>query len=40
MLSWRSDHGVSGVLDPDSAEDLIELILSEGFLGSLWPLVV
>ncbi|CAL1141851.1 unnamed protein product [Cladocopium goreaui] len=32
MLAWRSDFGTSGLYDPDMFLELIQLIMSEGFL--------
>lgn len=33
QLSWRSDFGVSNMVEPDVAELLVELYLSEGSPG-------
>ena len=33
MLAWRADFGTAGLCDPDTFQDLLELILSEGFLS-------
>ncbi|CAE7798012.1 unnamed protein product [Symbiodinium sp. CCMP2592] len=32
QLGWRSDFGISGMMEPETAELLLELILTEGFL--------
>ena len=33
MLAWCPDHGVSGLMDPEVTELLMQLILTEGSLG-------
>lgn len=33
QLSFRTDFGISNMVDPDELELLVELILVEGFLG-------
>ena len=32
MLAWKSDFGTSGLYDPDMFLELLQLIMSEGFL--------
>ena len=33
QLGWRSDFGISGMIDPEVGENLIELICQEGILS-------
>jgi len=33
MLAFRADFGTSGLADPDTFEQLLQLIMSEGFLS-------
>lgn len=34
MLSWRPDFGTAGVVDPDIFEDLMQLVMCEGFMSN------
>ena len=36
QLGWRSDFSVSGMVDPEVAVSIIELICSEGFLSHVY----
>lgn len=33
MLAWRADAGCSGLIEPEQAQMIMELIMTEGFLG-------
>lgn len=33
QLAWRADHGISGVIEPEVCEMLMQLMLTEGFLS-------
>ena len=38
QCSWRADSGISGMIDPEQAELLMELYVLEGFLDTLCKL--